>query len=158
MKTVLLCLAVGLHVGGVALAADDRGAPSCGDRQQDCCRRCGAKNVCKVVCEMKEVRKTCWVVQCEEFCVRLPRFFKSSCGDTGCGGECGGCQNDGCKSPGSRPMVPPKCGKVRYRKTLVKKEITCQVPVYRCVPVPTCGCANGGCVEPAGGVPVKAVR
>jgi hypothetical protein len=42
-------------------------------------------------------------------------------------------------------MVPPRCGKVRCVKKLVKKEITCEVPVYKCVVV----CCSPGCCEAA---------
>jgi hypothetical protein len=58
-------------------------------------------------------------------------------------------------------MVPPRCGPVRLRKKLVKKEIVCEVPVYKCVVV----CGNGCCdccdpcgfgeeAEPAGAAPM----
>jgi hypothetical protein len=97
-----------------------------------------------VVCEMKTITKHCWCVECEEFCAPLPNLGLdgkgccASCGVQGCGGSCpSGC--DACP--------PPKCGKVRSRKRLIKKEITYQVPVYKCVVVPTCGCGNGGCSE-----------
>ena len=43
--------------------------------------------------------------------------------------------------------MPPRCGPVRTRKKLVKKEITCEVPVYRCV----IGCSNNGCGEVGAG-------
>ena len=47
----------------------------------------------------------------------------------------------------NRKYVPPKCGKVRTRKKLVKKEIVCEVPVYKCVVV----CSDPGCCEAASG-------
>jgi hypothetical protein len=59
---------------------------------------------------MKEIKKTVWVVECEEFCTTLP-------------GRC----------------CTPRCGKVRCKKKLVKKEIKVQVPVYRCKVVDCCG-------------------
>jgi hypothetical protein len=100
---------------------------------------------------MKEVKKTCWVVECEEFCAPLPAIGKDRCGCCGapdcggnCRGECGEHGQDGiCSSLFSKPLVPPQCGKVRCRKTLLKKEITSQVPVYKCVVVPTCRCDGG---------------
>jgi hypothetical protein len=41
-------------------------------------------------------------------------------------------------------MHPPTCGKVRTRKTLVKKDITCEVPVYKTVVVCAAGCGVCG--------------
>jgi hypothetical protein len=43
----------------------------------------------------------------------------------------------------SKRIAPPNCGKVREKKTLVKKEVVCNVPSYKCVVVyccPHCGC------------------
>jgi hypothetical protein len=37
-----------------------------------------------------------------------------------------------------KPGMAPKCGPVRTKMKLVKKEIDCEVPVYKCVVV--CGC------------------
>ena len=122
MRTVLLFLAVGFLSTDVARAWDWPLVPACGDQKQDCCSRCGVKKVCKVVCEMKEVKKTCWEVECEEFCVPLPRL---------CGRKAGACERD-C-------VAPPKCGKVRCRKKLVKKKVTRKVPVYKCVVEHVCG-------------------
>lgn len=70
------------------------------------CQKC-----CKIVCEMKKVKKTVWAVECEEFCVPRPSL-------RGC-----------CVT----------CGKVRCRRKLLKKEITVEVPVYKCVVV-DCTC------------------
>ncbi|NQU24790.1 MAG: hypothetical protein HQ567_26200 [Candidatus Nealsonbacteria bacterium] len=72
------------------------------------CRSSCAK-CCKVVCETKLVKKTVWVVECEEFCVANPTLG---------GGKC----------------TQPRCGKSRSRKQLIKKEILVEVPAYRCVP------------------------
>jgi hypothetical protein len=93
---------------------------------------CG--KTCKVVREMKKVTKTVWVVECEEFCPSLPGCACGcSCGKTACDGTC----DDQCASL-RRPMTPPTCCAVRTRKKLVKKEIECEVPVYKCVVV-ACG-------------------
>jgi hypothetical protein len=111
------------------------------------CRRPAAcrKEVCQVVCEMKEVTKTYWCVECEPFCAPLP-----GCGNPltgwlsgllGCGPEHGSCQAAGgqgceaedCHGSCQRSADPPKCGPVHTRKKLVKKEYTCKVPVYTCV-------------------------
>jgi len=140
MRIVLLSTAVGLLLSGAAMAGDCCTAPACCDQTHECCHSCGVRKVCKVVCEMKKVKKTTWVVECEEFCASLPnckRPCKSCCNTGNCGEEC--CC-DPCASL-RRPMVPPKCGKVRCRKKLVKKEIICEVPVYKCVVV----CVNSCC-------------
>lgn len=109
------------------------------------CARCGCKEkcrryVCHIVCDTKKVTKTCWDVQCEPFCPLLPgcgAFLPQRCcpggpcasngGTPDCGGQqCGSCTS--CQ----RSEVPPRCGNARTRKRLVKKEITVEVPVYRC--------------------------
>ena len=121
------------------------------------CGSCG-KSDCQVVCEMKTVKKTCWVVECEQICPSLPNCpkrgccglnFRGSCDDEAGCGDCG----KGCKS---RPLVPPKCGKSRTIKKLVKKEYTCEVPVYKCVACAGCGpdgCGGEEAAPPA--VPAK---
>ncbi len=145
MRTIISTLAIGFLIANVCVAADHCGGPACCGKTHECCNDCGVRKTCKVVCEMKKVKKTTWVVECEEFCASLPgcgHGCKSSCGgcdDTGCDGGCGG---DSCASP-RKPMVRPKCGKVRCRKKLVKKTITCEVPVYKCIVV----CCNDGCSD-----------
>ena len=149
MRTILLSLAIGFLIANTCVAANSCGSPACCDRTHESCGRCGVQKTCKVICETKKVKKTTWVVECEEFCAPLPgcrSSCKSACGN-GCGSGSGcdsgcdnGCSSDPCASL-RRPIVPPKCGKVRTRKKLVKKEITCEVPVYKCVVV----CCNAGC-------------
>ena len=145
MRRLVLSMAIGLLVAVPAAAGDRCGAPACCNKTHECCRRCGLAKTCKVVREMKKVKKTVWAVECEEFCPSLP----------GCGRACkpcGGCGKASCESccdPRAslrRPMVPPRCCKVRCRKKLVKKEITCEVPIYKCVVV----CCNRGCCEAEG--------
>ena len=145
-------MAIGLLVAVPAAAGDRCGAPACCNKTHECCHRCGVSKTCKVVCEMKKVKKTVWAVECEEFCAALPRCPRpcKSCGDCG-KASCASCCEDPCASL-RRPMVPPKCGKVRCRKKLVKKEITCEVPVYKCVVV----CCNAGCCEAGCGDEVEA--
>ena len=152
MRTILLAVGTCFLIAGAAVAADCSD-PACCDqaKSQDCCNKCGSSTVCKTVCEMKKVKKTVWVVECEEFCAPLPNCGrdcnrccgggKGDCGEASC--DKGSCCEDPCDSL-KRPMTPPKCGPVRCRKKLVKKEITCEVPVYKCVPV--CG---KGCCGPA---------
>jgi len=154
MRTIVLSMAIGLLAVNLALAGDCCTTAGCCDQT---CDKCGCKKVCKVVCEMQKVKRTVWVVECEDFCAPLPNC--DSCCDrckSGCckgGDACGGkCCNDPCRSLVDRKRVPPKCGKVRTKKTLVKKEIVCEVPVYKCVVVccdPGCRKAASGCVEEA---------
>ena len=106
MKRLVISLAV--FVGVLLVLAPDATAAKPGDAAKcwSSCAKC-----CTVVCETKLVKKTVWVVQCEEFCVANPTL--------GCG---------------------VRCGKPRSRKQLIKKEIAVEVPVYRCVPAKcTCG-------------------
>ncbi|NQT41389.1 MAG: hypothetical protein HQ581_28125 [Planctomycetes bacterium] len=147
MRTLIAMLAIGLLFAYAGPAAAECGG--CG-QQHDCCGSCGVQKTCQVVCEMKTVTKSCWVVECEEFCVPEPGCGSLKAGlrgDRAAGGcaagesgGCGGCGEDPCASL-QKPMVPPRCGKVRTRKTLVKKDITCEVPVYKCVVV----CGNADC-------------
>lgn len=78
----------------------------------DHCRRCGCcqdvEKVCRVVCEMKDVKTTVYDFECEDFCV--------ACRSKKCG-----CQKI------------PVCNKVRTKKKLVKIECVKKVPTYTCV-------------------------
>ena len=134
-----------------AAAAGESGAASCGT--PDCCAQCGGrkacqKKVCQVVCEIKKEKKYCWSVQCEDFCAPLPNLPCRECCDK-CGGDpakCGSC----CE----KCVTPPKCGKVRTKMTLVKKEYEVEKPVYKCVVKYLCNdCCDSG---PAEGTPPAA--
>ena len=170
MKTIALSLslAIGWLVANAAAAAEPCKAPAACTEVQTCgapdhCAHCGrggeCEKHCRVVCEMKEVKKTVWVVKCEEFCAPLPNCGRGDCngcgscaaGETctaepfcndGCGKKC-----DPCASEKNKCIIPPRCGKVREKKTLEKKEIVCKVPSYKCVVVYSCdGCApSQGC-------------
>jgi len=151
---VSLALGVGWLVGEMAFADEASKTPTtckeiqtCGS--EGCCCRCGCRcdcdKYCKVVCEMKEVKKTAWVVHCEEFCPPLP--CRPLCGGCGrcdacngraraetcdaCAGGSGKC--DVCANLENRNYRAPTCGKIREKKTLEKKEIVCKVPSYKCV-------------------------
>jgi hypothetical protein len=121
---------------------------------------------------MKEVKKTVWVVKCEDFCAPLPGCGRGCC--NGCKGceACGGAEkcaaepvcHEGCGKKcnpcaveEAKHLVPPKCGKVRTRKILEKKEIVCRVPCYKCVVVYSCPncCGNEGCDGQAAPAPAK---
>jgi hypothetical protein len=116
-----------------------------------CCGRHGnCEKYCKIVCEMKEVKKTVWTVKCQDFCAPLPRCCNHGCcgnceacgacnaaDEATCSNDCNG-KCDVCASERNKKIVPPKCGKVREKKTLEKKEVTCKVPSYKCVVVYAC--------------------
>ena len=132
---------------------------SCAKRCFECtsCPRCGSKLACKVVCAPKEIKKTVWNVKCEPICTTLPRLCHDGCGcgNKDCGGNCDtgetptacGCADgkcgkscDPCAVEKAKCIVPPRCGIVRSKKTLEKKEVVCKVPGYKCIPVcPCCG-------------------
>lgn len=165
MKTWFLVIGLSLAASAAwagdacTQAACDPGCNDPGCQQQaacDCkhCPRCGNKMACKIVCDVKEVKKTVWEVKCEPFCPPLPRLCGGcGCGDPACRGQCanqspeccacadGKCgQCDPCAVENARKIVPPKCGCLRTKKTLEKKEVTCKVPTYKCVAVcPCCG-------------------
>jgi len=156
MKTLFMSMAAILLVAGSAQAIERCG--SVGD-----CVCCGKKN-CRVVCEIKTVKKHCWVVECEQFCPTLPacpNWCWSCFSFGGDKGSCGACRDDsgccddacceagcgkGCGQSRCSQMVPPKCGKMRTRKTLTKKEWEEEVPVYKCAACAGCG---NGCYEAA---------
>jgi hypothetical protein len=163
MMAIALAAAACLVMVGTAIADEAACDPGCGSTVSNCCQ-CGCKapckKVCRVVCEMKKVEVTCWEVKCEDFCAPLPACGRS-CGESGCGTEssCGGCDpcKDGCCC--EKCVKPPKCGKVRCKKTLVKKTVTKEVPVYKCVvDYVCCDCCGSGCstTEPAAPAPPKA--
>lgn len=156
MRTILSSLVIGLLIAGTGLAADCQTAPACCE-DVECCQKGGGceRKTCQVVCGVKKVKKTVWVVECEEFCPSLP-CCKRSCKSGGCEADCGDaacCGDDSCCDPCAslrRPTVPPKCMPSRCRKKLVKKTITCEVPVYKCVVVGGgSGCAESCCGEEA---------
>ena len=180
MRTILLSMAVGLMLANLAVAADCCDPPTCAAEQACCgvkhsCGTCGAQKACQVVCEIRKVKKVVWRVECEEFCAPLPCRDRScrsckgcgkgcgdaGCGDAGCGetGCCedacgGGCCEDPCADVLARKHVRPKCGKARTRKKLIRKEIICEVPSYKCI-VAGCG-ACGGCGEAEEAAPTEA--
>ena len=186
MKVIViaLSLAVGWLVVSSAIAAEPCKAPAactqvqtCGaaDHCAHCGRACQCEKHCRVVCEMKEVKKTVWVVKCEDFCAPLPNCGRGcrngcdgrgtcdACGATetrcaepvcgeGCGKKC-----DPCAVEKNKCYITPKCGKVRTKKTLEKKEIVCKVPSYKCVVVYSCPncCGSEGCDGQAAPGPAK---
>jgi hypothetical protein len=160
MRILALSLAIGWSIAGVAIAADACKVPATCTEVQTCgsadkCGRCGCcgqcQKHCQVVCVMKEVKKTVWVVKCEDFCTSMPNCGKccgkccGTCGvcgtcttETNCAGECGDKKCDPCAAEKNKHLVPPKCGKVHTKMTLEKKEVVCKVPSYKCVVVYSC--------------------
>ena len=162
MKTIVLSIAASFLIANVAVAGDcgpaSKGCdPSACGKDHGSCNRCGHEKVCKVVCEMKKIKRHVWVVECEDFCPSLPgcgHAHKPSCKS---GDGCGSCSGtDPCESLKSRPLVRPRCCKPRTRMKLIKKEVTCKVPTYKCVPVCRKGCCDpGSCKEDFGGEDVQ---
>jgi len=170
MKKYALSLMIGLLMANRAIAAEACAPPApeaCKEVQTcgapDCCAHCGCheccEKYCRVVCEMKEVKKTVWAVKCEDFCAPLPSCPLHCCDGRESGGpescEVCTCENgcDKCCNPcaelESRNYNPPNCGKVRTKKTLEKKEITCKIPSYKCVVVYACPKCESKCSEGA---------
>ena len=145
MRTIVLLVSACCLISAVGRGADYRfisdycdaaGAstvPNC-----DCDR--GGTKACQVVCEMKEIKKTVWTVECEEFCAPLP----------GCGIRCSDhsscdtkCDDQPCFAAQKSPPCPT-CGPLRSRKKLVPKEVSSKVPVYRCVVKDNGHCCDDG--------------
>ncbi len=162
MRLILTLMAVSLLSANVAQAADGCGTSACKVKSHSC-RNCDAKT-CQIVCEMVKVKKTVWAVECEEFCLMLPGCKPKACHTAcepdcieglECGPDCGNdrcgknrCRKDPCEALKNREYVTPKCGKTRCRKKLVKKEITCEVPVYKCVVASRCSACGPGEAKP----------
>ena len=109
MRTYALSLAIGLLItsSGNCRGSRQCSCPgACKEVQTcgapDCCANCGSRGCCekycRVVCEMKEVKKIVWVVKCEDFCPLMPgcplhcEEGCESCGKEGCkASSCEGC-------------------------------------------------------------------
>lgn len=139
---------------GLLLAQAANAGEECCGGSAESCGRCGChsrcEKYCKVVPDTKEIKKHVWVVKCEDFCPPLPtcdRKCGHGCGQSGDCGQCGDCQ-DGGAACGCGGHGCPKCGCVRTKKVLEKKEITCKIPCWKCVVVYACpGCSDGCCSE-----------
>jgi len=145
-----LCLAAGQP----ALAAGFHGQGACAGSPTSCAE-CGGhvpcrRVVCRVVCDYKEVEKTCWDTKCEEYCLPIPKLChhgescQSGCGAcaaaadcTDCGGACGACQGG------------VQAGKLRVRKKLMKRTIKVKVPVYKCQVKYLCGACEAEAAKAA---------
>lgn len=123
-----------------------------------CCSGCGCrcclKPVCRLVCEMKEVKETVYDCKCEDFCVPGPSEH--------CGKQC----ECDCQSPHGKSchiLWKPTCGKVHSRHILTKHDVVKKVPTYRCEVVYVCDkcCGHGGCcasVGPQASLPEAAIE
>jgi hypothetical protein len=147
---------------------------SCNTGCGTCCGLCGCKAPCNAYCVVEcgtdTVARPCFKVECEPFCLPLPRCCKSCCGGCGCKTTCGCCVDDSeeCGCPSSCcHRVPvekmPRCGKVRMKKKLFVAECEIEVPKYSCVVrycCPSCcrdpgccgACRDPGCCDPGCGV------
>jgi hypothetical protein len=110
----------------LVLAASGAASALAGDH----CHTCGCcehvEKVCRVVCEMKDVKTTVYDLECEDFCVA-------------------------CKSKDCGCHKVPVCGKVRTKKKLVKIECVKKVPTYKCVVEYLCPRCSSGCQKCASG-------
>lgn len=95
-----------------AFAGPPRSCGHCG-----CCEQ--VRKVCRIVCEMEEVKTVTYDCECEDFCTPGPSY------KCGCREIC-------------------TCGKVRTRRKLVKHEVVKKVPKYRCVVEYYCPDCRGG--------------
>ena len=77
MKPYALSLTIMMLIANGAIAAEGYNPPPVCDEVQtcgsaDCCAHCGChaccEKYCRIVCEMKEIKKIVWVVKCEDFC------------------------------------------------------------------------------------------
>lgn len=96
------------------------------------CEHCGChrncKKICRLECGKKKETKIEYSSECEDFCVPGPSR------------KCG--VKVECDSNGHRHRTiiwQPTCAKVHTRKTLVKKEVTKEVPDYKWVVEEYCG-------------------
>jgi hypothetical protein len=152
---IYIVLIGGLGVGAAAAPAGESPAAcaqaqACGDSGtcSHCGRHCDCQKYCRIVCETKDVKKTVWVVKCEEICTMMPNCGCHECccdegGAANAAGEKCCCKKcDPCAGEAKKSYVTPKCGKVHEVKKLEKKEVICKVPSYKCVVVyccPQCG-------------------
>ena len=144
-----------------AAKAADCGCPAAGCDGSGCCAQCGCgETTCKLECTKKKVTVTCYGCKCEDFCVPCPsergcRHCEDccECGGGGCD-KCGGCDNGGaCSADESKPECKfswrdwcPGGAYQKSRKKLTKYTVEKEIPSWKWVVVPGCGChGNGGC-------------
>lgn len=117
----IVCV-VGLLLAGPAMALE-------------CCQRCGHAceccKTCRLVPSTKKVTKNVYHTECEDFCVPAHSAHEI------CRDECGRRQ----------VVVTPRCGEVRTRKKLIKKEVTEEVPSTKCVVEYLCPACAAACQQ-----------
>ena len=109
----------------------------------DCCSHCGCQQnvtkVCRLVCEMKEVKEVCYDCKCEDFCIPGP-----SC-------KCGQKRECSCAARHGQRTVdvwqPSTCATIHTRHHLLKREVVKQVPTYKWVVETVCGGCAGKCAQ-----------
>jgi hypothetical protein len=117
----------------------------------DCtCNHCGCPahchKVCHVVCEMKDVKVTCYCCRAEDLCIPGPsQKCGAVCEPNPCclahPTDCDSCNSGGCCSSGcgqckceTRTLWQPTCsGDIRTVHKLIKYEVTKKVPTYKWV-------------------------
>lgn len=104
------------------------------------CQHCGCQRNCKKVCRLecgkKKETKIEYASECEDFCVPGPSK------------KCGVKVECDCKGRHRTIIWQPTCAKVYTRKTLVKKEVTKEVPSYKWVVEEYC-CVCGQLIKVA---------
>lgn len=129
--------------------AGDKGKEKKPDPSRDGrCDRCGSCRLVGYVCvpkkTEKKIKKVCWDVKCEPYCVPGPSTF--------CGWTCG---SDEC-GRWSHPVWQPTCAEVVERRIPEKREVTRVVPSWewkaeeRCAAC-ACGLRSGRAGDRAGG-------
>lgn len=102
-----------------------------------CCRQCGCgttQKVCRMVCEMKQEKHVEYACECEDFCVLGPSQY--------CGTRCVPDPCNPCATIEKR-VWKPTCGPMYSRTKLLKREVTVEKPVYKCVVEEVCtGCGR----------------
>jgi hypothetical protein len=110
----------------------------------ECCQHCGrdgcCRKVCHLKCDVKQVTKTEYSCECEDFCVPC----RSQKVGYDCGGEC-----HGWSCP--KPLYEPTSAVVHTRKKLVKHEVTEEVPTYQWTVETICPQCETRCMTCAGG-------
>ena len=89
------------------------------------CQHCGCqrncRKVCRLVCETKKESKTEYSSECEDFCIPGPSK------------KCGVHFHCDCNGHHRKIIWQPNCAKVHTRKTLVKEQVSKEVPNYKWV-------------------------
>lgn len=172
MRALLPTLALVALLAASRPAPSEECCPAAIGGSLNCCAHCGQRCACQMaVCQVerttKKIKKPCFAVETEEFCVPRPQCpathdLLGFCHGESCPDASGGpCKERSCgcgvidwclEQAHHKCIVPPKCGEVRCRKKLVLKEQECEVPAYTCKVQYLCGacCSATGAtvVEP----------